>query len=181
MTLFHSSLQLFHLIEFTGEGGMSLFVDGFQTASLLKQQHPDAYSFLSRTSIPTHSAGDATVCIMPTPRAFPIFNHEPRSGILYQIRYNNNDRSVIDHLHPDEIEPFYDALRKWNAILKDKRNEYWVQLEPKKVVIIDNWRVLHGRSAFSGYRKMVGAYLGWDDYQSKLRILTNGDEIKASL
>ena len=87
----------------------------------------------------------------------------------------------MDHLHPDEIEQFYDALRKWNAILQDKRNEYWVQLEPGKAVVIDNWRVLHGRSAFSGYRKMVGAYVGWDDYQSKLRILTNGDEIKASL
>jgi trimethyllysine dioxygenase len=33
--------------------------------------------------------------------------------------------------------------------------------------VIDNWRVMHGRSAFTGERRMCGAYIGADDWRSK--------------
>lgn len=38
--------------------------------------------------------------------------------------------------------------------------------------VFDNHRVLHGRSAFDGKRRMCGAYVGMDDYRSKLAVLT---------
>lgn len=38
-------------------------------------------------------------------------------------------------------------------------------------VVIDNQRVLHGRSAFTGERRMCGAYIGMDDYLSRLAVL----------
>lgn len=37
--------------------------------------------------------------------------------------------------------------------------------------VIDNHRVLHGRSAFDGRRRMCGAYVGVDEYHSKLAVL----------
>jgi len=37
--------------------------------------------------------------------------------------------------------------------------------------VIDNHRVLHGRSAFDGKRRMCGAYVGIDEYKSKLAVL----------
>ena len=40
------------------------------------------------------------------------------------------------------------------------------------VIVIDNHRVLHGRSAFDGQRRMCGAYIGVDEYRSKLAVLT---------
>ena len=36
---------------------------------------------------------------------------------------------------------------------------------------MDNHRVLHGRSAFDGKRRMCGAYIGIDEYRSKLAVL----------
>ena len=36
---------------------------------------------------------------------------------------------------------------------------------------MDNHRVLHGRSAFDGKRRMCGAYIGMDEYRSKLAVL----------
>jgi hypothetical protein len=39
-------------------------------------------------------------------------------------------------------------------------------------IVIDNHRVLHGRSAFDGKRRMCGAYIGMDDFRSKLTVLT---------
>ena len=37
--------------------------------------------------------------------------------------------------------------------------------------VVDNHRVLHGRSAFDGKRRMCGAYIGVDEYKSKLAVL----------
>lgn len=36
----------------------------------------------------------------------------------------------------------------------------------------DNQRVLHGRAAFTGRRQMCGAYMGKDDFRSRLATLT---------
>lgn len=36
---------------------------------------------------------------------------------------------------------------------------------------VDNHRVLHGRSAFDGKRRVCGAYIGVDEYRSKLAVL----------
>ena len=55
--------------------------------------------------------------------------------------------------------------------MKSADSEYWVQLSPGTAVVVDNHRVLHGRSAFDGRRRMCGAYIGLDEYRSKLAIL----------
>ena len=65
----------------------------------------------------------------------------------------------------------YDAIRKWNACLKNPDSEFWTQLAPGTAVVVDNHRVLHGRSAFTGKRRMCGAYLGRDDYHARLQAL----------
>ena len=35
------------------------------------------------------------------------------------------------------------------------------------LIVIDNWRVMHGRSPFTGSRRMCGAYVGADDWRSR--------------
>src|SRR5690349_9975438 len=116
---------MFHLIEFKGTGGASLFVDGFQVAAQLQRLDPPAYTMLSTVRIPSHCAGDDDNFIQPTPSSFPLLNHDPLDGELYQIRYNNNDRSTIRHVNPGLVRPFYHALGAWNALVEDPRNEYW--------------------------------------------------------
>lgn len=37
--------------------------------------------------------------------------------------------------------------------------------------MIDNHRVLHGRSAFTGERRMCGAYVAQDELTSRLNVL----------
>ena len=39
------------------------------------------------------------------------------------------------------------------------------------ISVIDNHRVLHGRSAFNGKRRMCGAYIGADEFRSRLSVL----------
>ncbi|KAF9463896.1 hypothetical protein BDZ94DRAFT_1358589 [Collybia nuda] len=167
-------LQLFHLLSHTdGSGGASLLVDGFYAASIVKELHPTAYSLLSKTLVPAHAAGEPSALFRPNPSSgYPVLGHDPLTGELKQVRWNNDDRSVMSHLESDRVEEWYNAIRIWNQCLTSSDSEFWLQLQPGTVVVMDNHRVLHGRSAFDGKRRMCGAYVGMDEYRSKLAVLT---------
>jgi trimethyllysine dioxygenase len=166
-------LQLFHLLSHTGgSGGATLLVDGFYVASILKELHPEAYSLLSQIPIPAHAAGESSAIYRPSPASgYPVLRHDQVSGELVQVRWNNADRSVMNHLEPQQVEEWYNAIREWNNGLTSPDSEYWVQLTPGTAVVVDNHRVLHGRSSFDGKRRMCGAYIGVDEFQSKLAVL----------
>lgn len=166
-------IQLFHLLSHEGGGGgESLLVDGYYVASILKELYPDAYQILSTVTVPAHAAGEPSAIYQPTPvNGYPVLKQDRHSGELIQVRWNNDDRSVMNHLEPHQVEGWYDAIRTWNDFLRSPDSEYLVQLQPGTVVAIDNHRVLHGRSAFTGARRMCGAYIGVDEYKSKLAVL----------
>ncbi|KAK6528942.1 hypothetical protein TWF694_004170 [Orbilia ellipsospora] len=169
-------LQMFHLLEFDGQGGESLLVDGFRAARILREEKPEAFRTLSTIRVPTHASGNEDVSIEPyTP--FPVFNHHPVTGELVQVRWNNEDRATMDRwADPEEVEKFYAAIFDWNEVLKRAEGEYREQLVPGRPLIFDNWRVLHGRGSFTGFRRMCGAYVGRDDWQSRLRMTNYGRE-----
>ena len=97
-------LQLFHLLEHSnGSGGATLLVDGFYVASILKELHPQVYDILSRVRVPAHAAGEAGfIYALPPQRAYPVLDHH--GDELVQVRWNNDDRSVMDHMSPSELE-----------------------------------------------------------------------------
>ncbi|KZV87189.1 Trimethyllysine dioxygenase [Exidia glandulosa HHB12029] len=169
-------LQFLHLLSHTeGSGGASLLVDGFYAASLLRELYPSAFDVLSRTRLAAHAAGEEGVMYRTGTKGrgagFPIIETVPGSDDVVGIRYNNDDRSALQ-LPPDEVEEFYDALRLWNKTLTSPDSEYWVQLAPGTLMAFDNQRTLHGRAAFTGKRHMCGAYMGKDDFRSRLATLT---------
>nr|GAT60986.1 predicted protein [Mycena chlorophos] len=175
-------LQLFHLLSHTeGTGGSTLLVDGFYVASLLKELHPEAYAILSRTPVPAHAAGEPSALYRPSPPGgYPVLSHDPVTGELTQVRFNNDDRSVMSHLASQQLEDWYSAIRIWHKLLTSADSEYWVQLGPRTAVVVDNHRVLHGRSAFTGKRRMCGAYIGVDEYRSRLAVLRERFDGKGS-
>jgi trimethyllysine dioxygenase len=101
-----------------------------------------------------------------------MLTHDGVTGKLAQVRWNNEDRGVLGQgWSPDQVEEWYDAAKKWDQAVRSVDAEYWVQLSPGTLVVIDNWRVMHGRSAFTGARRMCGAYVGNDDWRSRLETL----------
>ncbi|KAF8340291.1 uncharacterized protein EI90DRAFT_2966067 [Cantharellus anzutake] len=165
-------LQIFHLLSHTeGSGGESLLVDGFRAASILQEKHPEDFEILMRTRVPTHAVGDALYKYTVIGEGYPIIT--TRGGEPSMIRYNNDDRSVIKHMAPEDVAPWYvyRALASWDRVLSSPDSEYWFQLQPGTVVVIDNHRVLHGRAEFTGKRRLCGAYVGKDDYLARLYAL----------
>jgi len=170
-----AGLQAFHLLSHTdGTGGASLLVDGFNAASQLHRTDPTAYRILSTVNIHAHASGNDGISIQPH-RGFPALEHDPATGELLRVRWNTSDRAGVE-LPVEDVEIWYDAARTFSSILKNHQNEYWEQLRPGRVLVFDNWRVLHGRSAFTGKRRICGGYINRDDWISRFKMERFGQE-----
>ncbi|KAK3327883.1 trimethyllysine dioxygenase [Cercophora scortea] len=154
--------------HYEGRGGSSLLIDGFYAAEILRTKFPSAYEILSTVRLPWHASGNPGITIAPDQR-FPVLELDKDTGKLHRIRWNNDDRGVVPWDEKYDPTAWYRAARRWANILKRKDVRYWVQLEPGKPLIFDNWRVLHGRSAFTGTRRICGAYINRDDFISRWR------------
>ncbi|KEP50204.1 trimethyllysine dioxygenase [Rhizoctonia solani 123E] len=170
-------LQLFHLLSHEGTGGKTLLVDGFYAAAKLREKYPSHYELLTEVKISAHAAGDADSLYIPD-EPFSILRKDLK-GELMRVRYNNDDRSVLKFIDPVLVDDWYDALRSWNQCLTSPDAELWVQLTAGTAVVVDNHRVLHGRSAFTGKRRMCGAYVGADEWKSRLRVLSQAIDRQA--
>lgn len=133
-----AGLQAFHLLSHQAPpnakptddalGGQSLLVDGFNAASTLKKEFPEAYETLQSVQVPWHASGNKGIAIIPD-RTYPVIEQD--NGVLTRVRWNNDDRGILSLV---DSTKWYDAARKWNSILKRRSSEYWFQLTPGRVV-----------------------------------------------
>jgi trimethyllysine dioxygenase len=161
-------LQLFHCLHFAGSGGESILVDGFRIADELRAADPDAYETLASVEVTGHYIGDGAHLMASR----PVFRHD--KGRLVQVTFNNYDRAPF-RLPDAEMREFYRALKAFEALANDARLQWRHPLRPGEVVLFDNWRVLHGRAAYQGERRLCGAYLNREDFESRLRVLRQSD------
>lgn len=143
-------------------------------ADELLRTDKQAYKVLATTNVHAHASGNEGISIQPY-RGFPVLEHDPATGALLRVRWNSSDRASVE-CPIEEVEGWYDAARKFDALLKKKENEYWEQLVPGRVLVFDNWRVLHGRSAFTGKRRICGGYINRDDWMSRYKMERFGQE-----
>ncbi|XP_029304865.1 trimethyllysine dioxygenase, mitochondrial [Cottoperca gobio] len=162
-------IQVFHCLKHEGTGGRNLLVDGFYAAETVRQQSPENFELLARSPI-RHEYIESSDNHQNHMTGFgPLINVYPWNNEMYLIRYNNYDRSVINTIPHDLVQPWYVAHRELTKELRRPENELWVKLTPGKVIFIDNWRVMHGRESFTGLRQLCGCYLTRDDVLSSAR------------
>jgi trimethyllysine dioxygenase len=158
-------LQLFHCLQFDGTGGDSTLVDGFKVADDIRRSDPAAFEVLTSVKVPAQYLGDG----VHLRAEHPIIEVDA-DGELRQIAYNNYDRAPFS-LPSARMHAFYRALKLFNGMVNDPANEITMRLGPGTALLFDNWRLLHGRRAYQGYRRLCGAYLNKEDFDSKLRVL----------
>jgi trimethyllysine dioxygenase len=158
-------LQMLHCLHFDGTGGESTMVDGLKIAELLRATEPALFETLSRVAIPGQYIGDGSHLMA----ARPVFRHD-HTGTLVQVSYNNSDRAPF-LLPADETTLLYDALRAFDRLANSESMRWSHVLRPGEAMLFDNWRVLHGRAAYTGTRTLCGAYLNHEDFESRLRML----------
>ena len=69
-----------------------------------------------------------------------------------------------------DMSLLYAGIRYLDCLFNNHPSYQWrYQLQAGQMLIFDNWRILHGRGAFEGKRKMAGAYINREDFMSALR------------
>ena len=94
-------------------------VDGFRAASILRKKYPEDFEILSKTCVPTHSVGDALYKYTVVEEGYPII--QTRGGEPSMIRYNNDDRSVIRHMEPEDVTLWYLVVIIKSSSIPDPR------------------------------------------------------------
>ncbi|XP_032557931.1 trimethyllysine dioxygenase, mitochondrial isoform X2 [Chiroxiphia lanceolata] len=164
-------IQVFHCLKHEGTGGRTLLVDGFHAAEQVLRRAPEHFELLSRVPLKHEYVENVGGCHNHMIGVGPVLNVYPWNNELYLIRYNNYDRAVINTVPHDVVRRWYHAHRALTTELRRPENELWVKLKPGKALFVDNWRVLHGREAFTGYRQLCGCYLTRDDVLNTARLL----------
>jgi len=161
------SLQLLHCLENAAEGGDSVLVDGFAAAEQLRRSAPDDFQTLSNTWVTFRFSSSDTHLETRAPMITV-----DDAGAVTQVRFNNRSLAPLDLPH-DRVSRFYKAYRRFAEILFDPDNELRFGLEPGGLFIVDNRRILHGRTGFSstGNRHLQGCYADIDGLRSRLTVL----------
>jgi trimethyllysine dioxygenase len=159
--------QMFHCLAAECTGGENVLIDGFRIAEIMRRDKPAEFQLLSEVAIPGQYI-DAGRGIHLMARR-PLLRIDD-SGRLVQVSYNNYDRAPFA-LPPERQSAFYRALGSFHALCHDESLRHRRRLLPGSVLLFDNWRVLHARDAYSGYRRLAGVYLNKEDVESRLRSL----------
>jgi len=160
--------QALHALVPSREGGESLFADGLALAAHLRDTAAADFALLSTTPVPfRYRSQDAELYAER-----PLIQLAAR-GEIVAVHYNN--RSVAP-LPPGGagLAAFYGAYRRFAALLREPRFQLRTRLPAGSLVVFDNQRILHGRTAFASARHprhLRGCYLTRDSVYSETRVL----------
>jgi gamma-butyrobetaine dioxygenase len=160
--------QVLHALIASPGGGESLFGDGFAIAEHLRTTSPEAFAVLARTPVPfLYRSKDAE-----------LYAERPLiqlscAGEVSAVHYNSRSIAPL-RLAARDAGPFYSAYRGFAALLRDSRFHLQLKLRDGDLVVFDNQRILHGRTAFSSARyprHLRGCYLTRDSVYGEAALL----------
>lgn len=161
------TIQLLHCLDADVSGGDSTVVDGFAIANKLKQSSPDAFNRLATTPVQFRFQDETTdLCSQKTIIGLDV------SGAVKAIHLNN--RSIQPFQLPSsEMGAFYDAYTTFAQMVNDPQNQIVFKLSPGDLFMVNNRRVLHGRTGYAsnGSRHLQGCYADVDSLSSRLAVL----------
>jgi gamma-butyrobetaine dioxygenase len=160
--------QVLHALIASPDGGESLFGDGFAIAEHLRATSPEAFAVLTQTPVPFHYRSKDADLYAERPLI-----QLSCSGEVSAVHYNSRSVAPL-RLAARDAAPFYSAYRRFAACLRDPRFHLQFRLRDADLVVFDNQRTLHGRTAFSSARHprhLRGCYLTRDSVYSQAALL----------
>jgi gamma-butyrobetaine dioxygenase len=175
------TVQLLHCLHAAAGGGESTFTDGFRAAAVLRSQNPAAFACLTTTPV-TFAYSDSATVLRATG---PMIGLDPR-GRIRQIRFNGRSLAPV-RLPAAQARTFYAAYRAFAERIADPEAVMTARLSPGDCVIVDNTRVLHGRTGFAdgggtrttGRRHLQGCYADLDGLESAVAVLARDEAGRA--
>jgi len=161
-------VQLLHCLVNETSGGLSTLVDGFAAAEALRAQDPDAFGILARTPVRFRFRDTDTELV----RSAPLIELD---GAWRVEAVNFSPRlDYVPLLRPQELAAYFGARKAFDHLLRSPQFEIRFLLESGDLMMMDNRRLLHGRTAFDpreGLRHLQGCYIDLDGPRSQYRVL----------
>ena len=161
-------IQMLHCIENNVEGGLSTLVDGFTVTEKLKEYFPKYYKILSEVKVRFQFV-DKNIVLEDWAEMIRVDEH----GKFKQVRFSPR-LDFVPLLEVDKLELYYNARKKISELYNSDKYRIQFKLSPGNLLMMDNYRLLHGRTAYDaneGDRFLQGCYIDYDSTDGKLKHL----------
>ena len=162
-------IDIFHCLVNTDVGGMSTYVDGFAIAESLRADEPDAFDALTTLPVTHVRRHPGEINLRSRSPVIRLDEH----GRLGGIRYFDRALGPLD-VPPDDTDRLYDAIRAFSDRMLSPEFTAAIRVEPGQGMLIDNHRVMHGRTEFdpASGRHIRLCHVPRDEFHGRLRELS---------
>ena len=161
-------IQLLHCIENEVNGGLSTLVDGYTVTENLKIENPKYYKILSEIKVRFKFIDKSVVL-----EDWSELIHLDENRKFKQVRFSPR-LDYVPMLEKNKLDLYYKARKRLSDLYNSEKNRIEFKLAQKDLMMMDNYRVLHGRTKFDpseGKRFLQGCYIDFDSTEGKLRHL----------
>jgi gamma-butyrobetaine dioxygenase len=161
-------IQLLHCLVNETTGGLSTLADSLTALARLRREHPDGYQLLKRTPVRFRFVDAGTELVTHRTMIRTDDAGEP-TGVHYSPRLD-----ALPLLSDADTRAFHRARQRLGELLVDPAHETRFALASGELLLMDNRRVLHGRTSYDpaeGLRHLQGCYLDADGPRERLASL----------
>ncbi len=161
-------IQLLHCIENEVGGGLSTLVDGLAVTEELKKEHPSFFQILTEIKVRFQFVDDNVVL-----EDWAEMIQLDENKRLKQVRFSPR-LDFVPLMDKEKLELYYAARNKISEMYNSEKFRIEFKLKPGDLLMMDNYRLLHGRTEYNaneGNRFLQGCYIDYDSTEGKLKYL----------
>ena len=161
-------IQLLHCIENEVGGGLSTLVDGLAVTEELKKEHPSFFQILTEIKVRFQFIDDNVVL-----EDWAEMIQLDENKRLKQVRFSPR-LDFVPLMDKEKLELYYAARNKISEMYNSEKFRIEFKLKPGDLLMMDNYRLLHGRTEYNaneGNRFLQGCYIDYDSTEGKLKHL----------
>ena len=160
-------LLMFHVAM--GQGANSL-TDGFSVAYALKERYPEDFEMLTTIGM---DAGRRLTCYSTGDMHFNTSHKVIQlddDGNVIRIQFHEINRTPMVHLDFETFPKYWQALQIFYDLVHSDEFQIAITMEEGDCLVLNNWRMMHGRSAGVRERTILGGTVTRDSFYSRMRM-----------
>jgi len=161
-------IQILHCLENAASGGLSTLADSLAAAARLREEDPEGFALLAEIPVRFRFRDEGADHITLRP-VIETDGQERMTGLHYSPRLDS-----LPLLEEAELQLYQGARKRLAELLAGPELELRFALQPGELLMFDNNRIVHGRTAFDpeeGPRRLIGCYIDRDGPRSRYRVL----------
>ena len=161
-------IQMLHCIDNEVTGGLSTLVDGYTVTEKLKKEFTKYYDILSEIKVRFRFV-DQNIILEDWAEMIKLDENKNFKQVRFSPRLD-----FVPLIEKEKLELYYLARKKLSEFYNSDQYKIEFKLLPGDLLMMDNYRLLHGRTTYNaneGSRFLQGCYIDYDSTEGKLKHL----------